>query len=386
LRRLLVISNGVGEDSIGAEIVRRMPRNLVAEAYPTLGDGKAYRGVCPIVGPRARLASEGSRVAKGTLAKDLKTGGLGTIPPALKFLRGVRETYDGFLVVGDSVGVIACWLAGIRHVVFLDVYHTGYGRPYHFTEVMMIKAVCDTVFCRSASLAEQLKAAGIDGRADGNIMMDTIPTGDYDAARRRLRLKAVALLPGSRDATLENFQLQIAALTELPEDMRPDIFVAVAEGIEPEQLAQAVKLFYHAPQGREKSDLGRLSGKGLHVHLARGALKPVVEAADVVLSQAGTATIQALGLGRPVITFVRETDRMKRFTDENMLFGDARIIVSPEPASIGEILKRLLADTPERERLSAIGKAAIGGPGVISQVIETLGKGPERELRTPAPV
>jgi uncharacterized protein (TIGR03492 family) len=372
VQRLLVISNGIGEDSIGAEIVRRLPRSIVAEAYPTLGDGQAYRGVCPIVGPRARLASEGSRVNKGTLRKDIAAGGLRTIPPALRFLRAQRTAYDSFLVVGDFIGVAACWLSGIRGIVYLDVYNTGYGRRYYLGEKLVMRRVCRTVFCRSPILSDQLKPLGIDARAAGNVMMDAMAAGDYDAARRRLRLKAVTLLPGSRAATVGNFALQIDALALLPEGSRPDIFVAVADGVGPNDLAQAANLFLHVPQGREQSDLGRLSGRGLHVHLARGALKPLVEASDLVLSQAGTATVQALGLGRPVITFARETDRMQRFTDENRLFGEARIIVPAQAPRIAAEVERLLGDQAERKRLGELAKTRIGGPGVIDSIIAAI--------------
>ena len=38
-RRLLFISNGYGEDSIAAAIVRNLPRGFIAEAYPTRPDG-----------------------------------------------------------------------------------------------------------------------------------------------------------------------------------------------------------------------------------------------------------------------------------------------------------------------------------------------------------
>jgi uncharacterized protein (TIGR03492 family) len=373
VQRVLVISNGIGEDSIGAEIVRRLPRSLVAEAYPTLGEGQAYGGVCPIVGPRARLASEGSRVDRGTLRRDIAAGGLGTIPPALKFLRAARSTYDSFLVVGDFIGVAACWLAGVRDIVYIDAYNTGYGRRYHLAEKLVMRRVCRTVFCRSPKLADQLRPLGIDARATGNIMMDTVAAGDYDAARRRLRLKAVTLLPGSRETTVGNFALQIDALALLPEESRPDIFVAVADGIDPADLARATNLFPHVPQGRERSDLGRLSGRGLHVHLARGALKPLVEASDLVLSQAGTATVQALGLGRPVITFARQTDRLQRFVDENRLFGEARIIVPADAQRIAAEVQRLLGDEAERKRLGELGKARVGGPGVIDDIIAALG-------------
>ena len=114
MRRLLVITNGIGEDSVGAEIVKRLPPGLAVEAYPTLGPGLYYEGVCPIVGPRARLASEGSRVNRGTILRDVASGGLATIPPALAFLRRARRDYDRVLVIGDFIGVAACWVPARR--------------------------------------------------------------------------------------------------------------------------------------------------------------------------------------------------------------------------------------------------------------------------------
>lgn len=371
-RRVLFISNGIGEDSVGAEIVKRLPPDFAAEAYPTLGSGRAYAGICKIVGPRAELASQGSRVDAGTVARDIGTGGLATIPPGLAFLRRARKAYDHHLVIGDFIGVAGCWLSGIRNITYLDVYKTGYGRPYAAIERWIIGRTCRTVFNRSDRLAKALVAAGVDARAAGNVMMDTIPTGDYDAQRRRTRGQAVTLLPGSRDRTAANFALQVEALAGVPEALRPDVFVGLAEGIEPQALAEAAGLQFLPPVGAEQADAGTLSGRGLTVHLARGALGNLLAASDLVLSQAGTATIQALGSGKPVITFTRPTDRMKRFLEENRLFGEARLLVPDRPAEIATLVSSLLSAPQELARLGAIGRASIGGSGAIDAIIESL--------------
>jgi uncharacterized protein (TIGR03492 family) len=371
-RRLLVISNGIGEDSIGAEIVRRMPADFEVDAYPTLGSGRHYEGICRIVGPRAELASQGSRINRGTLARDVATGGLATIPPGLAFMRRSRRIYDRHLVIGDFIGVAGCWLSGIRGITYLDVYKTGYGRAYAAVERWIIGRTCRTVFCRSDRLARTLVASGVDARAAGNVMMDTIPSGDYDAAGRRSRPLAVTLLPGSRDQTAENFALQVEALGELPEAQRPDVFAAVAEGIDVASLAQAAGLAVTLPTMQDAADLGTLTGRGLAIHLSRGAFGNLLGASDLVLSQAGTATIQALGSGKPVITFTRPTDRMKRFREENLLFGDARLLVPARSAGLAKAAGDLLADPSEIARLGAIGRERIGGPGAIDAIIASL--------------
>lgn len=373
-QRFLIISNGHGEDAIAAQFIAALPASVSAEAYPMIGSGKAYDGICPIVGPRATLASEGWRNVKGSLRRDIVSGGLWTIPPALKFLRAMRGRYDDVIVVGDVTGVLACMLTGHKDIVYLDVYKTGAARLYSGAERWVIGRTCRLVFSRSDNLAAALRESGVDARSAGNLMMDTIPHGDYDAAARRQHALAVTLLPGSRALTAESFAIQIAGLRLLPAELRPDIFLAVAGNVQVKELGAAAGLSRAPMLSAEPDDLGVLTDGTLSVHMARGrAMGNLLAASDIVLSQAGTATVQALGLGRPVITFVNPRDRRSRFEDEQKLFGEARIVVDAEAGNVATALRELLASTEERQRLGAIGRQRIGGPGAIGQVLAALG-------------
>jgi uncharacterized protein (TIGR03492 family) len=371
--RFLFISNGHGEDAIAAAIVARLPNTVSVEAYPMIGAGNAYAGVCPIVGPRATLASEGWRNVKGSLRRDIATGGLGTVPPALNFLRKINGKYDRVVVVGDMVGVLACYLSGHRGLYYLDVYKTGAARLYSGPERWAIKRACKTVFCRADNLARMLEHVGVDARSAGNVMMDAIPYGDYDAKARRNRPLAVTLLPGSRALTSESFALQVDALRSLPAELRPDVFLAVAGSVSVDDLARQTGLKRTPMLSIEPSDLGELSDGELTIHMARGgAMGNLLAASDLVLSQAGTATVQALGLGKPAITFVNPRDRRSRFADEQMLFGEARTVVAAEAPAIGAALRKLLTDEEERRRLANIGRQRIGGPGAMHAIIDAL--------------
>jgi len=377
-QRFLIISNGHGEDAIAAQFVSRLPSRVAVDAYPMIGSGKAYDGICPVVGPRATLASEGWRNVKGSLRRDIVNGGLMTIPPALRFLRSMRGRYDRIIVVGDMVGVLACLVTGNRDLVYLDVYKTGAARLYSEMERRAIRHACALVFCRAENLAALLRQSGVDARAAGNLMMDTIPHGAYHAASRRTQPLAVTLLPGSRALTGESFALQIGALRKVPAELRPDIFLAVASSVSVEDLARAAGLSRVPLLSSEPDDLGLLEGDGIRVHMARGrAMGNLLDVSDVVLSQAGTASIQSLGLGRPVITFVNPRDRRSRFEDEQRLFGAARIVVDAEIGNVAMALTDLLRDTDERARLGAVGRERIGGPGALGAILAALGLGTE---------
>jgi uncharacterized protein (TIGR03492 family) len=371
-QRFLIISNGHGEDAIASQLAAHLPGSV--DAYPMIGSGKAYDGVCPLVGPRATLASEGWRNVKGSLRRDIVQGGLFTIPPALRFLRAMRGRYDKVIVVGDMVGVLAAWATGHRDLVYLDVYKTGAARLYSALERQAIRRACALVFCRAPNLAELLRQDGVDARAAGNLMMDTIPRGGYDPGARRRHRLAVTLLPGSRALTAESFALQVEALRRLPTDLRPDTFLAVAGSVNIDELAKAAGLRRAPMLSTEPDDLGMLSDdEGIVVHMARGrAMGNVLEASDVVMSQAGTASVQSLGLGRPVITFINPRDRRSRFTDEQQLFGDARVVVEGEADAVSGALAMLLADDMERQRLGAIGRDRIGGPGALPAILAAL--------------
>lgn len=372
-QRFLIISNGHGEDWIASAIAARLVGEHYVDAYPVVGSGGAYMGICPIVGPRGRLESGGARTAKGSLRRDLAKGGLAMVPPALKFLHSVRNCYDRIVVVGDVMVPFVALVTGLRDLYYIDCYKTGAARLYSAAERFVLSRTCTKVFCRADNLAEMLRQAGIDASAPGNLMMDTIPSGDYDAQSRRTAPLAVTLLPGSRAETAKNFSRQIAALRQMPESSRPDVFVAVAGDVSVEDMADAAGLKRGNVLSTESDDLGSLSDGRLNVHLLRGrAMGNALYASDIVLSQAGTATVQALGLGKPVIHMTSPRDRQSRFLDEQKLFGDARIAVPGQPDLVAQALLALMSSAEERARLGDIGRQRIGGPGALDAVLAEL--------------
>lgn len=370
-RRILFISNGHGEDSIAAEIIRRLPPSILPEAYPTLGSGRELARVAQLVGPRAELNSQGGRHRRFSLTKDILSGGLLTITPGVRFLRRVRKHYDHVVVIGDMVGVIGCYLAGIRGITYVDVYRTGFARGYMAVELGIIKRTCARVFSRHEALAASLRAAGVEVITAGNVMMDAIPYGQYDAKARRERQAGLLLLPGSRVDANANFALQVEALTHLRQSELPDLFLALADGVDPHALAAGAGLRYQGPMTAEMGDGGTMTGP-IAIHVGRGVLGNLIDATDIVMSQAGTATLQSIGQGRPVITVQGPRSRASRRAEIGQMYGEARQLLPPDPAEIAMALSFLLGDPTERARRSEIGRERIGGQGAVDAIIAAI--------------
>lgn len=371
--RVLFVSNGHGEDSMAAEIARRLPSHIEAEAYPTLGAGRAYEGICPVVGPRANLATQGERMFRGSHVEDLPTAKPGATWRAIRFMRGARPRYDKIVVLGDMVGIVLCWLAGAPVAIYVDVFKYGKAHRYSPIERWLILRTVQVVFNRDDILAAQLRTAGVEARFAGNIMMDTVQYGDYDPAPMRAHELALAILPGSRAVAPHQFSVQAAAVRLLPPELMPDMFVALAPGIEPEMLAAAAGLHWKPPTSENEADLGRLIGHGLEFHLARGSVGSILETADVVLSLAGTATWQAVGMGKPVVSTVSPNARRKRLRDEAALTGPARQVCGADPEEVARAVSALLSDPADRARRGAIGRQRMGPPGAIDAIIAELG-------------
>lgn len=366
--RVLFVSNGNGEDSIAADFVRRLPAKIACNAYPMLGAGRSYDGICAIVGPRYFPPSEGLR-RRGSLIKDARTG-FG-IAGALRFMRNDARSYEAIVVVGDMVGVIMCWLSGRRVRVYLDVYKSGYANRYSAIERWILHRTCDLVLTRDERLAEQLRDSGIPARFAGNAMMDTLVTGQFDALGRRRHAKAIAILPGSRKSSAKNFALQVAALRQVPGVADVDLFAVLATGAEVAELAAASGLA-RIDDGDGPDSLGTLAGGGLTVHLATGSLGAVIAACDIVLGQAGTANLQAIGMGRPVVSFLAEGARPARIRRVAAMLGESRITVAPDAVALGAAVSRLLEDDDDRARRGAIGRERIGGGGAFAALAEIL--------------
>ncbi|RYM33637.1 hypothetical protein EWH23_13090, partial [Meiothermus sp. PNK-Is4] len=105
--RILILSNGHGEDAIGVAIARELAHlGLEPLPLPLVGRGNAYeRAGFPVLGPRREMPSGGFvRLNPRALLADLRAGWLAMTQAQVRALRAVAAG-AATLVVGDLYGL-----------------------------------------------------------------------------------------------------------------------------------------------------------------------------------------------------------------------------------------------------------------------------------------
>ncbi|MDQ7827789.1 MAG: lipid-A-disaccharide synthase-related protein [Armatimonadota bacterium] len=383
--RLLVVSNGYGEDLIAARILREL-REVEVAAFPLVGAGPAYPPGVPRLGPRADLPSGGFgfRDDLRGLWSDLRAGALGLVRAQRRALRaagagdgagagaGAGAGPDLVLAVGD---VYALWMALAvgAPVALVATADTVLARRPSLLHLALLRRARH-VFARDQATAAWLAARGVAASAPGNVMVDCLEETSPDFALPP-GVPAVALLPGSRGDAARNAAL-LARVAAWATAARPEVHFLLA--LAPTVDADAVLAGFEVGLG--PSTIGVL-GQGA---AAAGAPRPVriqltrtftaaVARAEVVVGLAGTANEQAAALGRPVVAFPgRGAQYTPRFLAlQSRVLGEA-LVPTPSPDAAAAAALRLLSDPAERARRGEVGRQRMGPPGAAPRIAAWL--------------
>ena len=398
--RLLVLSNGHGEDLIALRLIealRHQAPDLEVQVLPLVGMGQAYAGAeaageLQRVGPRQPLPSGGfSNQSLRGLLNDLAAG-----LPLLswrqwRIVRRWGRQGLPILAVGDLLPLLLAWAgggpygflgtpksdqtwaspapAGWGHSPLADGYHRAKGSEWDPWEwALMGHRRCRLVAVRDRLTARGLRRHGVKAVAPGNPMMDGFaapgPLPAWLQGRRRL-----LLLPGSRlPEALGNLRGLLAALPPASGTGTGPISVLLATGSRPSDAELAAPLAAAgftpaaAPPGSGASTLWRRGG--LELLVGPGRFAAWAPLAELGLATAGTATEQLVGLGVPALSLPGPGPQFKAgfARRQSRLLGGA---VQPCQDS-GELRRRLIAllnDDGERARLGQIGRRRMGPAG-----------------------
>ncbi|MEM7737622.1 MAG: lipid-A-disaccharide synthase-related protein [Deinococcota bacterium] len=415
MARVLFLSNGYGEDSIGSKLARELSSqrpDLTLQAYPTVDQGHAYEGVCSILGPRQVMLSGGLLLhSLDMFVKDMRAGFVGMTLRQLRDLKKLET--DILIVVGDVYALSLSLLVNTKIRVYVQplvsAHHQASGHqasghqarghqasghrliekqlstPTKLNRVTMekftslerylIRTKVNHMYVRDALTAQTLNADGL-----GNVQFLGNPMLDGLAAKKPLELHKlrklayqpnsdgpiIALLPGTREYAVASLEVMLAALEHVPNA----IGIVAWAGKQLPQLPDWHYVDVHVDDGTSSThNLAVLQHGTQRVLLYQARFNDVLAVADLVLGTAGTAHEQAASLGIPVVSFALPPHYTPAFlANQQRLLADALTISNAEPETLGQILDKLWQDGSARARAADIGRTRMGQPGGSSAI------------------
>ena len=395
---VLLLSNGHGEDLSGAKIAEAlMARGIAVEALPLVGHGRPYRqaGV-PVLG-RTRECSTGG-LGYTSLAgqlREIREGQWTYLLGRLLWLARHRKRFERVVGVGDLLAVLGAWLGGPGAAVYLVAYSSHYeGRlrlPWPCGALLRSSRIVQ-IWSRDALTAHQLSAQlGKPVVFAGNPFLDgvievgqpnTQPTAQ-PPAQASPQGQGLALLPGSRmPEALHNLALMLQVVSRLPgQNLR--IQAALVTSL----TAEAIEAMA-APLGWQLDPSRSLLRRGpWQVELGWGQFAAILNRADLTLASAGTASEQAVGLGKPVLQLcgggpqftATFAEAQRRLLGPGVSCATGKPGSAPVLQATADLAAQQLATLadPEagprwRHQLAALGAERIGAPGGSVQIATAI--------------
>lgn len=409
--RLLVLSNGHGEDLIARRILEALGQRrpeLPLSVLPLVGEGDAFAGLAQLqrLGPLATLPSGGfSNQNLGALLRDLSAGLLERTLAQRQAVRRWARSGGAVLAVGDLLPLLLAWDSGLPYA-FVGTpksdytWRSGPGRspladrvhgckgsewdPWEW--VLMGHRRCRLCACRDGLTARGLRRRGVQALAPGNPMMDGFSaeaTPAWLAGHQPL-----LLLPGSRDPEARRNLRRL--LEALPRCRRRvdggSRLLLLPTGRQPAatdlaDLLQAGGFRPHPiPAGSGAASAWQDTSGDLLLH-GPGLFSRWAPWATVALACAGTATEQCVGLGVPALSLPGPGPQFQAgfARRQSRLLGGA-VAVCPDAAGLAVQLDRLLDDPDLRRRLGNRGRRRMGAAGGSGRLADLLA---ERLLAAP---
>jgi tetraacyldisaccharide 4'-kinase len=363
--RLVVASNGYGEDAIGALLASHLKERFPladVSAFALVGGGKAYsdRGI-DVFSPPSDMPSGGIvKYSLRALLRDLKHGLRQEIKRQIEVWRRQRGRLRTPICVGD-VYLLSHTLWGQGLSPMLVATAKSVQLSGHFgAELSLLRRRARHVWTRDGETAEELVRAGVDAEFSGNPIMDLAleDEGDGDpwdgAGHPR-----VMLLPGSRARAYDDALLVLSAARLLADRIECRFVMTLAPTIERERLLSGL------PDEFRVSAAGDIIAGEARVAVYSGPIAAVAKGADILIGLGGTANQVSAGLGVPVVSIVEKGKIVQK-----KLLRDSEILAAPTPEALCSAAFDLLSDPARLESMALAGMRILGGPGAVESVVE----------------
>ena len=310
MSRILLLSNGHGEDLSGSLLAKYfVEEGDVVDALPIVGDGENYKKEnIKIIGKtkKFRTGGIGYNSLKGRMF-EIFGGQLIYFFRKLYLSYALRNKYDFYLVIGDIVPIFFAWFAKKDFFTYLVAYSSHYeGKlklPWpckFFLLSKYAKKIYSRDFLTANDLTLQLRKKVI---FFGNPFMDKFSS--FENKSKSLPFN-IGLFPGSRSPELlYNLQLILEVLESMS---KLKYFQNIAFNFAIVKAFSSNKIItifnqrnWIYVEKKGKSDALEFKYGFISISLNWNLFEEILCKSNFVISMAGTASEQAIGLAKPVI-------------------------------------------------------------------------------------
>ncbi|NLA91685.1 MAG: tetraacyldisaccharide 4'-kinase, partial [Synergistaceae bacterium] len=363
--KIVVASNGYGEDSMGALLARKLRERYPGAAvssFPIVGKGEHYakEGIPVDSVPEDSPSGGVIKYRFSDLWKDLRSGLLRSIARQIGAWKKLRGTIRTPLCVGDVYLLLhALWGQGQLPVLVATaktVYLSGHWRLERF----IIKHRSRMAWTRDKETAEELQRSGAAARFDGNPIMDltcdnTIRPISWGGEKDF----SVLLLPGSRRRAYEDIRLLLDAAEMLNSAIPCSYLMVIAPTLNMDELLASCRGWTSFDEGEWKG----IRKSNAEILFFFGALAAVTGDAHLLIGLGGTANQVCAGMGVPVVSI----EEKGKFVQKKLL-GESELLVPPTAKHLADGAAAILADESLRARMAKEGRDRLGGPGALDMV------------------
>lgn len=356
--RIVIASNGYGEDAIGVILAKKFREKLPHSkifAFPLVGRGDAYvkEGFEIKSAPSVTPSGGVLKYSLKDLFGDMRAGLLKHVRAQLHDWKKIAAKIKTPVCVGDVYLILhTLWGSGMRPM-FAATAKTVYLSGHWRLERFLINKFTLRTWTRDAKSAEQL---GNNAIYSGSPIMDLL----YEKTNKNLyeRGEFILLLPGSRARANNDVKLLLDAV---------EIMSASGENLFRMILAPTLnyeKFFEACASYGWKKNSDALTKNNISIDLSYDSIAKSVNGVKILLGLGGTANQLCAGLGIPVISIDEKGKRVQK-----KLLGDAEILVSPTSQALAECALKVLGDKKLYDFMSSAGRERMGSPGALDDIV-----------------
>ena len=384
---LMIISNGHGEDLISSYLIKSLidkKNDINISVLPIVGKGNRFEKLpVEILGPRKVFPSGG--VIRGSfknLFNDIKSGLLVSTYKQIKEIRNNRDKVQLTIVIGDVYALLLSGLFSNSDIIFIPTAKSEYIDGHYKVEKYLMKKYAELVLPRDLKTTNNLINYGVNANFNGNLMMDCfeIDNIDFDLHSES---NIIGLLPGSREESYDNMLDFIKVIEELEKlKKEKNVFLTpVVNDFSLEKLKNKLKNYkwniIEESSDNDNTIMKIISPSKLNtINIIKNGFGDVLNQAKIFIGMAGTANEQAVGMGKPVITFPSSGVQFsfEFASNQKRLLGEGIKLIERDFKKVAYALVELLEDEKEYNKRSLSGKKRMGDKGAINKISNLIFK------------